>query len=337
MKRSRLTDRRVFIGGLALGTLVVPDVARAQPARKVYRIGILSSRSATSEMVGPQPQDPLVNALLRGLRELGYVYGEHFVTEPRGGEGKAERFATLVAELVRLQVDVIVAAGPLLGALKQATSTIPVVTTGSGDPVASGHVQSLARPGGNITGLSLQILETTGKRLELLKELVPGSAPVAVLWEAQISRGVWQAAESAVRGREWRLLPLEIRDAAEIEKAFKSAADARAGALLVSPSGLPDAHAGRIVELAAKNRLPTMYAFRSYVDAGGLISYGVDLKENYRRAAVFVDKILKGARPADLPIEQPTKFELVVNLKAAKSIGLAIPQSILARADEIRQ
>jgi len=203
--RDRLMDRRVFIGGLALGTLVVPYVAGAQPTRKVYRIGILSSRSATSEMAGAQPPDPLIGALLRGLRELGYVYGEHFVTEPRGGEGKPERFSSLAAELVPLQVDVIVAAGPTLGALRQATSTIPVVTTGTGDPVASGYAKSLARPGGNITGFSLQLAETTGKRLELLKELVPGAAPVEILWDPRVSRGVWQAAESAARGREWKL------------------------------------------------------------------------------------------------------------------------------------
>src|SRR2546428_7964136 len=174
-------DRRAFIGSLALGTLAAPHVARAQSARKVHRIGILSSTSATSDMVGPQPRSPSVNALLGRLRELGYVYGEHFVTEPRGGEGKPERFSDLAAELVRLRVDVIVSGGPTLAALKQATSTIPIVMTGASDPVGQGFVQTLARPGGNFTGLSLQVTETTGKRLELLKELVPGAAPVAVL------------------------------------------------------------------------------------------------------------------------------------------------------------
>jgi ABC-type uncharacterized transport system substrate-binding protein len=319
---------------LAVSLTLAPLVAGAQSrSGKIYRIGLLSSRSTTSEMVGPQPQDPLVNALLRGLRELGYVYGEHFVTEARGGEGKPERFPGLATELVRLQVDVIVASGPMLPVLKQATSTIPVVTTGAGDPVASGLVQSLARPGGNITGLSLQIRETDGKRLELLKELVPGTAPVAVIWDPRVSS--LQAAESAARGRGWRLLSLEIRDAGEIEKAFKTATGARAGALLVSPSGLPDAHARRIAELAAKSRLPAMYAFRFYVEAGGLISYGVDLSENYRRAAAFVDKILKGTKPADLPIEQPTKFELVINLKTGKALGLTIPQTLLLQANQV--
>ena len=300
-------DRRAFIGSLALGTLAAPHVARAQSARKVHRIGILSSTSATSDMVGPQPRSPSVNALLGRLRELGYVYGEHFVTEPRGGEGKPERFPDLATELVRLQVDVIVAAGPMLPALQQATSTIPIVTTGAGDPVASGTVQSLARPGGNITGLSLQLLETTGKRLELREHAV----------EVDLS--------------------LEIREANEIEGAFKTATGGRAGALLVVPGGLLDPHARRIAELAARSRLPAMYAFRFYVEAGGLISYGVDQIENNRRAAVFVDKILKGAKPADLPIEQPTKFELVINLKAAKSLGLTIPQPLLSRADEVIQ
>jgi putative ABC transport system substrate-binding protein len=329
-------DRRAFIGSLALGTLAVPRVTRAQPARKVYRIGILSPTSMTSDMVGPQPQAPLVNELLRGLRELGYVYGEHFVTEPRGGEGKPERFPGLAAELVRLQVSVIVAGGPMLPALKQATSTIPVVMGGAGDPVGQGLVRSLGHPGGNFTGLSLQSLELTGKRLELLKELVPGAALVAVLWY-RANLPSWQAAESAARERGWKLLSLEIRDAGEIEGAFKAATGARAGALLVFAGGLFDRHARRIAELAAKNRLPAMYTLRFYVEAGGLISYSADLIEIWRRAAVFVDKILKGAKPADLPIEQPTKFELVINLKTAKALGLTIPPSLLLRADEILQ
>jgi putative ABC transport system substrate-binding protein len=327
-------DRRAFIGSLALGTLAAPRAAPAQPARKVYRIGILSPSVTTSEMVGPQPRAPFTNALLQGLRELGYLYGEHFVTEPRGGEGKPERFPDLAAELVRLRVDVIVSGGPTLAALKQATSTIPIVMTGAGDPVDAGFVQSLARPGGNFTGLSLQSRETTGKRLELLKELVPGAAPVAVLWY-RASLLSWQAAEAAARERGWKLLSLEIRDAGEIEGAFKRATGARAGALLVFAGGLFDRQARRIAELAAKSRLPAMYVLRFYVEAGGLISYSADLIENYRRAAAYVDKILKGAKAADLPFEQPTKFELVVNLRAAKALGLTIPPSILLRADQV--
>ena len=231
----------------------------------------------------------------------------------------------------------IVAAGPMLPALKQTTSTIPVVTTGAGDPVASGFAQSLARPGGNITGLSLQLHETMGKRLELLKELVPGATPVAVLWEPWPGRRSWQATEAAARERGWKLLSLEIRESVEIEGAFKAATGGRAGALLVVPGGLFDPHARRVAELAAKSRLPAMYAFRFYVEAGGLISYGADQIENNRHAAVFVDKILRGAKPADLPIQQPTKFELVINLKAARSIRLTISQPLLSRADEVIQ
>ena len=332
-------DRRAFLGSLAFGALGGPHVAAAQPARKVYRIGILSTNSPTSDMVGPQPRSPFTSALLGGLRDLGYVYGEHFVTEPRGGEGKPERFPDLAAELVRLQVDVIVSAGPpsMLAAVKRATSTIPIVTTGSGDPVAQGIAQSLARPGGNITGLSLQIPETTGKRLELLKELVPSAVLVAALQDPRESRQPWQVAEAAARALGRKLLRLEIRDAGEIQDAFKAATAARAGALLVFAGGLTDAHAGRIAQLAAASRLPAMYSFRAYVEAGGLISYGADLVANNRRAAAFVDKILKGAKPADLPFEQPMKFELVINLKAAKLLGLTIPQVLLLRADQIIQ
>jgi putative ABC transport system substrate-binding protein len=329
-------DRSAFIGGLTLVTLAAPWAALAQPARKVYRLGFLSSYETTSEMAGPQPRSPQVNALLRGLRELGYVYGEHFVSEPRGGESRPERFPGVAAELVRLQVDVIIAGGPMLPALSRATLTIPIVMTGSLDPVGQGFVQSLRRPGGNITGLSLQSVETTGKRLELLKELVPSAGPVAVLWD-RASLLSWQAAEVAARERGWKLLSLEIRDADQIEGAFRAATDARAGALLVFAAGFLLRQARRIAELAAKSRLPAMYELRQYVEAGGLSSYSVDLIENWRRAAVFVDKILKGAKPADLPIEQPTKFELVINVKAAKSIGLTIPQSVLSRADEVIQ
>jgi putative ABC transport system substrate-binding protein len=329
-------DRRAFIGGLALGTLAVPRAAQAQPAPKIYRVGILGSRQTTSDLAGPQPRSPEPNALLRGLRELGYVYGEHFVTEPRGGEGRPERFPGLAAELARLQVDVIVAGGPMLSALKQATSTIPVIMAGSGDPVGQGYVQSLGHPGGNFTGLSLQSIELTGKRLELLKELVPAAAPVAVLWN-RASLPHWQVAEAAARNRGWKLLSLEIGDAGEIEGAFRAATDARAGSLLVFSGGLLDRQARRIAELAARNRLPAMYALKLFVEAGGLMSYSADLVEIWRRTAVFVDKILKGAKPADLPIEQPTKFELVINLKTAKALGLTIPQSVLARADEVIQ
>ena len=331
-----MIERRTFIGSLALGTLVVPRVASAQPARKVYRIGILGWAPPTSNMVGPQPRNAYTAALLRGLRELGYVYGEHFVTEPRGAEGRVERYPGFVAELVRLQVDVIVTVPNALPALKQATSTIPIVMI-SGDPVGQGYAQSLRHPGGNFTGLSLQSMELTGKQLELLKELVPSAAPVAVLWQ-QTSLAGWQAAAAAARERGWKLLSLEIRDAGETEGAFRAATDARAGALLMYATGLLwGHHLQRVVDLAAKSRLPAMYPYRLYVDSGGLISYATDLIEIWRRTAVFVDKILKGAKPADLPVEQPTKFDLVINLKTAKALGLTIPPSLLGRADEVIQ
>jgi putative ABC transport system substrate-binding protein len=332
-----MMDRRAFIGSLALGALARPGDARAQTARGVPRIGILSFAGTAAEITGPDPSRPPIKALLSGLRELGYVYGRDFVTEPRAGEGRPERWPALGAELVRLQVDVIVAPGPNLAGLQQATSTIPIVMAAAPDPVGDGFVQSLGRPGGNFTGLSLQELETTGKRLELLKELVPSAAPVAVLWNNvnPNSPRYWQAAEAAAGKRGWKLLKLEIRDAGEVVAAFKTATSARAGALLTIASTLLFGRARQVAELAAANRLPAMYELRTYVEAGGLISYGADVNEIWRRAATFVDKILKGAKAAELPVEQPSKFELVLNLKAAKALGLTIPPSLLARADQV--
>ena len=327
-------DRRIFIGSLALGSFAVPRVTPAQSTRKVS-IGIIGLM-ATSNLVGPQPRSPSTSAFVSGLRELGYVYGEHFVTEPRGTDGRPDRFPGLAAELVRLQVDVIVAPGPALPALTQATSTIPIVMAGAADPVGSGWVQSLRHPGGNVTGLSLQSVETTGKRLEVLRELVPSSAPVAVVWDPS-ARNYWQAADAAARERGWKLVSLEIRDVGEIEGVFKAATGARAGALLLSAAALLFPHARRVAEVAARSRLPTMYELRPYVEAGGLISYGADVVDIWRRAGVFVDKILKGAKPADLPVEQPSKFETVINLKAAKALGLTVPQSLRLRADEVIQ
>jgi putative ABC transport system substrate-binding protein len=288
-----------------------------------------------AEMAGPQPTAPPVAALLAGLRELGYAYGEHFVTEPRSPVGQTERFPALVAELIDLRVDVIVAAGPALAAIKQATSTVPVVMAGAEDPVGLGVVKTLARPGTNFTGLSNQAVEATVKKLELLKELVPGVAPVAVLWDAG-SRLSWQAVEASARRRGWKLLSFEVHDVAEIDAAINAAASARAGALLPA-GGLAFRHARHIAEVAASNRLPAVYTNPTQVGDAGLISYGADLDVIWRRAAVFVDKILKGAKPADLPVEQPTKFTLVINMKIARAIGLRIPQSLLLRADEVIQ
>ena len=280
-------DRRVFIGGLALGTLAARRTAPAQPARKIARIGILVI-TEPSDIAGPQPRHPSVNALLRRLRELGYAYGEHFVTEARQ-EANPERFPGLAAELVHLQVDVIVAPGPMLPALKQATSRIPIVMAAAPDPIRDGFVRSLRHPGGNFTGLSLGGGELNGKRLELLKELVPAAALVAVLWEPFSLPG-WQAAEVAARKRGWKLLSLEVRNAGEIEGAFRTATEARAGALLVVSGGLLLEHARRVAELAVKSRLPAMYPIRPHVEAGGLISYSADLIEIWRQSAVFVTR-----------------------------------------------
>ena len=326
-------ERRAFIGSVAAGTLMAPRVCRAQPARKVYRVGILS---LGSEVLGPRPRGPSTKFLLQGLSELGYVEGRDFVIEVRGAGGRPDRFPNLVAQLIGLRVDVILAPGPALPALKRATSTMPVIMTATLDPVRQGFVRSLAHPGTNFTGFGLQSADTAGKRLELLEELVPSTAPIAVLWD-QPSIVEWQAAEAAARERGWKLLSLEIRGAGEIEDVLRAASGARAGALLVSAAGILFANAQRFTELAARRRLPAMYELREYVEAGGLIAYGPDINDIWRRAAVFVDKILKGAKPGDLPVEQPTKFELVINLKTAKALGLTVPQSLIGRADEIIQ
>jgi putative tryptophan/tyrosine transport system substrate-binding protein len=315
------------------GLWLAPWAALTQPARKLYRIGMLGVGATSAEMAGPQPMAPPRAALLDGLRDLGHVYGEDFVTEARSPAGQVEHFPALVAELIGLRVDVIVAAGPALVALKQATATIPVVMAGAEDPVGVGVVKSLAHPGTNFTGLSNQSVEATVKKLELLKELVPGPAPVAVLWDAG-ARLSWQAVEASARKRGWKLLSFEVRDRAEIESAIKAAVAARAGALLPA-GGLVFRHARRIAELTAANRLPAFYTNPPQVGDAGLIRYGADLNLIWRRAAVFVDKILKGARTADMAVEQPTQFEMVINLKVAQSIGLVVPKSILLRADKV--
>jgi putative tryptophan/tyrosine transport system substrate-binding protein len=326
-------ERRDLLAGL-LTALAAPLAVEAQPKRKTARIGVLGFSQTTAAMTGPTPTNRFVEALLRGLRELGYVYGEHFVTEPRGAEGKAERYPDLAAELVRLQVDVIVAVAAALPALKQATRTIPVVMAGHPDPVGAGFVQSLGRPGGNITGLSLQSVELTGKRVELLRELVQSAAPIAVLWDRR-TQSVWAAADTAARARGWKLLSLEVADAAEIEAAFRSATGARAGGLLASAGRVVEPQFRRVAELAARHRLPVMYEFGFFVEGGGLMSYGADLVDVWRRSATFVDRILKGRKTAELPVEQPSKFELVINLAAAHALGLAIPNSLRMRADRV--
>jgi putative ABC transport system substrate-binding protein len=322
--------RRVLssIGAMALAGRMS---ARAQISRKVARIGIVSIGGLTADMSGPLPNNRTVRAFLRGMAELGYVFGRDFVTEPRGTDGVSS-----IGELVDLKVDVIVATGggTILSLLKQATSTIPIIMTAAPDPVQQGLAKSLARPGGNLTGMSLQTLELTGKRLQLLRELVPDAQTTAIFWDPTDPE-LFPAAEAFSKTQGWSVASVEIRDPSEIAAAFKVAAEAGSGALLVPASGLLFSHAKEIAELASKSHLPTMFELSPFVDVGGLASYGADIEEIWRHAATYVDRILKGAHPSELPIEQPTKFELVINLRTAKALGLTIPPSIQIRADRL--
>jgi len=326
-----MVNRRKFLASVGAAALAWPKAARTQAARKMSRIGVVVIGGTSDDMTGPLPRNRNVRQFLRGMAELGYVYGRDFVTEPRGIESLAT-----VAELVDLKCDLIVATGggATLTLLKQATRTIPVIMTAAPDPVAQGYVQSLARPGGNFTGMSLQSLELTGKRLELLKELNPAAETIAVFWDTSVSE-LWPTAQKEGQAKGWKMVSVEIRDPSEIARGFKVAADAGAGALLIPASVNLFSRAKEVAELAAQNRIPAMYELRPYVDAGGLASYGADIEEIWRHAATYVDKILKGADPAELPIEQPTKFELAINARAAKSLGLTVPPSILVRADQI--
>ena len=325
--------RLAFSITLLLGGLFNPVAAEAQQAAKIARIGYLARNLAASPH--------LHEAFRQGLRDLGYVEGRNVVIEYRDAEGKLERLPALAAELVALKVDVIVAASTLAAlAAKQATRTLPIVFAAAADPVASGLVTSLARPGGNVTGLSNLAPELVGKRLELLKQAVPGVSRVAVLWQPgalgeRTEKDMLKGAEVAARALGVRLQFVEARGPADFDRAFSDMTRARAGALTVLPSAMFFSERRRLVDLAAKNRLPAVYPWREFVDAGGLMSYGPNLADLFRRAATYVDKILKGAKPGDLPVEQPTKFELVINLKTAKALGLTIPPSVLARADQV--
>ena len=331
-----MTTRREFIGSLAGGLLVAPLAAEAQQAAKVPRIGWLATTPA-GNLRAPE-------AFLQGLRDLGYVEGRNLMIEYRDAEGKPERYPVLAAELVALKVDVIVTAGgtPAALAAKEATRTIPIVFNAAGDPVSSGLVTSLARPGGNVTGLSNLTTELVGKWLELLTQTVPGVSRVALLLEPgtmseRADKDILRAADVAARALGMRLQVVEVRGPADFDKAFSDMTRARAGAVTVMGSTMIISGRARLVELAAKHRLPALYTWRWFVDSGGLMSYGPIVADIFRRTASYVDKILKGANPADLPVEQPTKFELVINLKTAKALGLTIPQSVLARADEVIQ
>jgi len=327
--------RLAFSITLALVGLFSPLAAEAQQGAKVPRIGYLAPNLAAS------PHLP--EAFRQGLRDLGYVEGRNLVIEYRDAEGKFERFPALAAELVALKVDVIVAP-PTAAALaaKQATRTLPIVFAVVGDPVTSGLITSLARPGGNVTGLSNLTPELVGKCLELLTQAVPGVSRVAVLWQPgalgeRTEKDMLKVADVAARALGVRLQVIEARGPADLERAFSDMTRARAGALTVLTSAMFFVERRRLVDLAARNRLPAVYPWREGVDAGGLMAYGPNFVDLFRRAATFVDKILKGAKPADLPVEQPTKFELMINLKTAKALRLTIPQSLLARADHVIQ
>jgi putative ABC transport system substrate-binding protein len=321
---------------LAVSTLLAPLAGEAQQPGKVARIGYLSTNLAAT----PQIQE----AFRQGLRDLGYVEGRNVVIEYRDAEGKSERLPALAAELVALKVDVIVAAAGnhITLVAKQATSTLPIVFAAASDPVAGGLVTSLARPGSNVTGTAVISPELVGKRLELLTQAVPGVSRVAVLRLSgalgeRVEKDMLNQADVAARALGVRLQFIEVRGPAEFDRAFSDMTRARADALTVLPSNVFLREHRRLVDLAAKHRLPAVYTVKEYVDAGGLMAYGPNLADVVRRAATYVDKILKGAKPADLPVEQPTKFELVINLKTAKALGLTIPPSLLGRADQVIQ
>ena len=305
--------------------------AEAQQPRKVPRIGVLSGASASSSAARRE-------ALRQGLRDLGYVEGKNIVIEWRYADGKLDRLDDFVAELVRLKVDVIVSGGPAVTRpLKKATTMIPIVMASEDDPVGSGFVASLARPGGNITGLATFGPEISAKQLELLKEIVPKLSRVGVFGDV-IRPGTAQALKEinvAADGFGVQLQYLEVRGPKDIETAFRAAGKERADALLVQRSAVLFSQRRHLAELAAKNRLPAIYGGPEYVEDGGLMSYSVSIADQFHHAATYVDKILKGAKPADLPVEQPKKFELVINLKTAKQIGLTIPPNVLARAAKV--
>ncbi|HEU4345186.1 MAG TPA: ABC transporter substrate-binding protein [Candidatus Binatia bacterium] len=319
---------------IALVLVVTGAVAQAQQPKKLFRIGYLSSNDPTNESARSE-------GIRLALRELGYIEGQNIGFEYRYSERKPDRIPALAAELIRLKVDIIIVSGGVgvPRAAKDATKTIPIVMVGSGlDPVEEGLVQSLARPGGNVTGLTLLSRQLGGKRLELLKEADPRIARVAVLYQptnAGSVREVKEVIPAAASAVGVTIRSLEVRDAEGFDKVFAAVKNERPNGLYLTSGPLMNAHHKRTVDFALKSRLPSIYGNRDTVDAGGLMSYGADLVDSYRRVAYYIDKILRGAKPADLPVEQPTKFELVINLKTAKQIGLAIPPSVLARADKV--
>jgi len=327
--------RRIGLAvALAVSLSLAPLAAEAQPTEKAHRIGYLAGGSASFNA-------SYVEAFRQGLRDLGWVEGQNIVVEYRFAEGRLDRLPDLAAELVRLKVELIFATPtPAAVAARNVTRTIPIVMRGVGDPVGLGLIESLARPGGNVTGLSYSVgMETFGKGLELLKEAVPKVRRVAILSNPDNpahARAV-DAVKGAARSLALQLLLLEARGPDAFDAAFAAMARERVGALFVVADSMFFLHQARLADLAVKSRLPSMHGYREDVDAGGLMSYGPSFVPQFKQAVVYVDKILKGAKPADLPVEQPTKFELVINLKTAKALGLTIPQSLLVRADEIIQ
>jgi putative ABC transport system substrate-binding protein len=327
-------NHKVILFLIAASALICANLAEAQQPKKLPRRGYLSPSDPGSESTRS-------DRFRVALRELGYIEGQNIAIEYRYAEGKSGRNPELATELVRLKVDAIVVAGadPLIRAAKNATKTIPIVMTGSGiDPVVAGHVESLARPGGNVTGITNLARELGGKRLELLKEAVPKLARVAVPYDPANPASVIEVKEAlpvAARALRLTIQPWEVRAAKDFEEVFAALNKQRPDGLYVLAGGLMTANQKRIVGFALKNRLPSVCANREAVDAGGLMYYGADLADSYRRVAYFVDRILKGAKPADLPVEQPTKFEFVINLKTAKTIGVTIPPDLLARATKI--
>ena len=326
-------DRRVFIAG-AVSVLAAPLVAEGQPVGKVYQVGHVTT--------GSRVQDGgFLQALEAGLKQLGYVEGQNLRFESRFADGQVERLPALMAEFVQLNVDAIVAGSNQTVALaKRATTAIPIIMTTTADPVGAGFVASLARPGGNITGLAIDVTpDIAGKRLALVKEAVPTVSRVAVLWEpAQSwSPGYWQATQRAAGPLRLALRSFELRHAADLDAAFERIAREGTDGLFVFLSSLTVRRAGDVTAFARQHRLPAVYGARIFAERGGLMSYGPDLVDSYRRAATYLDKIFRGTPPADLPVQQPTKFELVINLKTAKALGLTIPPAVLARADEVIQ
>ena len=318
---------------IAVAVLAWPLAAAAQESAKVPRIGFLSGLSPAVSAVWHE-------AFRQSLRDLGWVEQKNVGIEYRYADGRSDRLAELAADLVRLKVDVIVTAVTLdAQAAKNATRSIPIVMASPGDPVATGLVGSLARPGGNVTGLSQVAPDLAGKRLELLKEIVPRLSRVAVLWNpgGPASALSWNEIQAPARQLGVRLHSVEVRSPGDFDKAFEDAAKTRAGAVVIIGHAVFVTNLKRIADLAAKSRLASIFHLREFVDAGGLMAYGPDRSDMFRRAAIYVDKILKGAKPGDLPIEQPTKFELALNLKTARALGLTVPQALLLRADHVVQ